>query len=80
LGFVYKNKLPEHVSTVEEFEEYVQDFDQSGLLREDRKTMIKNARNHPTYKKGTAYITLPLAWAHAEYIRTYNLYRKKFGV
>ncbi len=80
LSSAYKNKLPEHVSTVEEFEEYVQDFDQSGLLREDRKTMIKNARNHPTYKEGTAYITLPLAWAHAEYIRTYNLYRKKFGV
>jgi len=41
--------------------------------------MIKNARNHPTYKEGTAYITLPLAWAHAEYIRTYNLYRKNLA-
>jgi GH15 family glucan-1,4-alpha-glucosidase len=80
LNIAYKNKLPEHLSSVEEFEEYVQDFKESGLLREDRKTMIKNAKNHPTYKDGTAYITLPLAWAHAEYIRTYNLYKNKFGV
>jgi hypothetical protein len=41
--------------------------------------MIKNARNHPKYKKGIAYITLTLAWTHAEFIRTYNLYKQKFG-
>jgi GH15 family glucan-1,4-alpha-glucosidase len=80
LKIAYENKLPEHLSSVKEFEEYVQDFKESGLLRKDRLTMIKNARNHPTYKSGTAYITLPLAWAHAEFIRTYNLYKEKFGV
>jgi GH15 family glucan-1,4-alpha-glucosidase len=80
LQVAYQNKLPEHLSSVEEFEEYVQDFQQAGLLRNDRMIMIKNARNHPMFKKGKAYITLPLAWAHAEYIRTYNLYKEKFGV
>ncbi len=79
LDIAYDHTLPEHLSSVDEFEEYVQDFKESGLLREDRKVMIDNARNHPTYKKGTAYITLPLAWAHAEFIRTYNLYKEKFG-
>ena len=80
LNTAYQNELPEHTSAVSEFEEYVQDFKESGLLREDRKTMIENARNHPTYKSGIAYISLPLAWAHAEFIRTYNLYKEKFGV
>ena len=75
----YENQFPEHIASVEEFEEYVQDFKESGLLRKDRKIMIKNARNHPQYDEGTAYITLPLAWAHAEFIRTYNLYKHQFG-
>lgn len=75
----FKNKLPEHISSASEFEEYVQDFKESGLLREDRKKMIQNARNHPLYDEGIAYITIPLAWAHAEFIRTYNLYKKQFG-
>ncbi|MBD3193825.1 MAG: glucoamylase [Candidatus Lokiarchaeota archaeon] len=74
----FELKLPEHVSSVSEFEEYVQDFKESGLLREDRKKMIQNARNHPLYHEGIAYITIPLAWAHAEFIRTYNLYKEQF--
>ncbi len=78
LDISYENKLPEHISTVSEFEEYVKDFKEAGLLRKDRKKMINNAKNHPMYKKGIAYVTLPLAWSHAEYIRTYNLYKKKF--
>jgi len=78
LDISYENKLPEHVSTVDEFEEYVKDFKQAGLLRKDRKKMIENARNHPKFKDGIAYVTLPLAWSHAEYIRTYNLYKKNF--
>ncbi len=75
----YENMLPEHIASVNEFEEYVQDFTESGLLRKDREKMIENARHHPTYKTGTAYITLPLAWAHAEFIRTYNVYQNHFG-
>ncbi len=78
LDISYENQLPEHISTLYEFEEYVKDFKQAGLLREDRKKMIENAREHPKFKDGMAYITLPLAWSHAEYIRTYNLYKKKF--
>lgn len=74
----FERKLPEHISSVSEFEEYVQDFKESGLLREDRKKMIQNARNHPLYQEGIAYITIPLAWAHAEFIRTYNLYKAQF--
>jgi GH15 family glucan-1,4-alpha-glucosidase len=76
----YEHLLPEHISTVKEFEEYVTDFSQAGLLRKDREIMIENTRKHPMYSKGTAYITLPLAWSHAEYVRTYNLYKDKFGV
>ena len=30
------------------------------------------------YKKGKAYSVLPLAWPHAEFIRTWNLYKKRF--
>ncbi len=78
LDISYENKLPEHVSTINEFEEYVKDFKEAGLLRKDRKKMIENTRNHPMYKKGIAYVTLPLAWSHAEYIRTFNLYKNNF--
>lgn len=79
LDNTYEQNLPEHIATVDEFEQYVQDFKESGLLREDRLTMIENARKHPAYEDGLAYITIPLSWAHAEYIRTYNLYKQQFG-
>lgn len=78
LKISYKNMLPEHVSTVKEFEEYVNDFKESGLLRKDRLLMIENARKNPMFRKGIAYITLPLAWPHAEFIRTFNLYKAVF--
>jgi hypothetical protein len=78
LKIAWKNNLPEHIATVREFEEYVSDFTEAGLLRKDRLVLIDNARKHPMFKKGTAYITTPLAWPHAEFIRTWNLYKEKF--
>lgn len=78
LDISYKEQLPEHVSTIKEFEEYVTDFTEAGLLRKDRLVMIENARKHPMFKKGVAYITLPLAWPHAEFIITWNLYKEIF--
>ena len=78
LKIAYKELLPEHISTVAEFEEYVTDFTEAGLLRKDRLIMIENARKHPMFKKGLAYITMPLAWPHAEFITTWNLYKKVF--
>lgn len=80
LRYSYENLLPEHISTVNEFEEYVTDFSEAGLLREDREIMIKNTRKHPMFSKGIAYITLPLTWSHAEFIRTFNLYKKEFKI
>lgn len=70
--------LPEHLSTVEEFEEYVSDFTDAGILRKDRMILIENARKHPMFKKGIAYITMPLTWPHSEFIRTWNLYQEVF--
>ncbi len=74
----YKNLLPEHISTTKEFEEYVQDYTDGGVLRPDRLVLIKNARKHPLFKKGIAYSTTPLMWSHAEFIRTWVLYKKVF--
>lgn len=79
INIAYNNELPEHISTKEEFEEYVIDFSEAGLLRKDRLIMIKNARKHKMFKKGLAYITIPLAWPHAEFIRTWNLYKNIFN-
>ncbi len=79
VNVAYKYELPEHIATVEEFEEYVQDFSEAGLLRQDRLIMIENARKHEMFKKGIAYITLPLAWPHAEFIRSYVLYKEVWG-
>ena len=76
----YDCLLPEHISTVEEFEEYVTDFSEAGLLRKDREIMIENTRKHPMFSKGVAFITLPLAWSHAEFIRTFNLYKETFKI
>lgn len=78
LKVAYNYELPEHISTVKEFNEYVTDFTEAGLLRKDRMVMIRNARKHPMFKKGVAYISIPLIWPHAEFIRTWNLYKEVF--
>ena len=75
----WKNELPEHLATVDEFEEYFSDFEEAGILRKDRLIMVENARKHPLYKKGVACVTLPLAWPHAEFIQTWNLFKETFG-
>jgi len=78
LKVAYKHELPEHISTKKEFEEYVTDFREAGIFRKDRLIMINHARKHPMFRKGIAYITLPLSWPHAEFIRVWNLYKKVF--
>jgi GH15 family glucan-1,4-alpha-glucosidase len=78
LKIAHKNELPEHISTRGEFEEYVTDFREAGILRKDRLIMIENARKHPMFRKGIAYITPTLSWPHAEFIMTWNLYNGRF--
>jgi GH15 family glucan-1,4-alpha-glucosidase len=70
--------LPEHISTIERFELWLEDYTNAMILRDSKLTMIKNLKNHPKWKDGLAYVTIPLIWPHAEYIRAYNNYRDKF--
>ncbi|MFH1590770.1 MAG: glycoside hydrolase family 15 protein [archaeon] len=79
LSVADRNLLPEHISTVKDFSAYVTDYTSAGLLRQDRSVLVRNALKHPAYKKGIAYVTLPLGWPHAEFIITYALFRKRFG-
>ncbi len=78
LRVAQNNKLPEHISTRGDFEEWAQSYEQAGILRHDRKIMVRNTRKNKMYKKGLAYSVLPLAWAHAEFIRTWILYKERF--
>ncbi|MCK5721554.1 MAG: glucoamylase [Gammaproteobacteria bacterium] len=70
--------LPEHVSTIERFEMWLEDYTNAKILRDSKMTMIENTRNHPKWKDGLAYVTIPLIWPHAEYIRAYVNYTNKF--
>ena len=74
----YKNKLPEHIALKKDFEEWAKNYKKAGLLRKDREIMIKNIRKSKPYKNSLAYSVLPLAWPHAEFIITWNLYKEKF--
>ncbi len=71
--------LPEHISTIERFEMWLEDYTNAKILRDSKLTMIENVRNHPKWKDGMAYVTIPLIWPHAEYIRAYKNYIEKFG-
>ena len=70
--------LPEHVSTIERFEMWLEDYTNAKILRDSKITMIENTRNHPKWKDGLAYVTIPLIWPHAEYVRAYVNYMDKF--
>lgn len=78
-GIAVNNLLPEHIAEKAEFEEWVGQYKSAGILRKDRAIMIKNIKKSEMLKKkGLAYSVLPLAWPHAEFIRTWNLYKEKF--
>jgi len=70
--------LPEHISTIERFEMWLEDYSNAKILRDSKLTMIENTRNHPKWKDGLAYVTIPLIWPHAEYMRAYVNYMDKF--
>lgn len=70
--------LPEHISTIERFEMWLEDYTNAKILRDSKLTMIENTRKHPKWKDGLAYVTIPLIWPHAEYIRAYVNYMDKF--
>ncbi len=70
--------LPEHISTIDRFEMWLEDYTNAKILRDSKLTMIENTRNHPKWKYGLAYVTIPLIWPHAEYIRAYVNYMDKF--
>ena len=80
IRIAYKQKLPEHIATKKDFEEWVKNYKSAGILRRDREIMIKNIRKNKLFKRGLAYSVLPLAWPHAEFIRTYNLYKSTFNI
>jgi GH15 family glucan-1,4-alpha-glucosidase len=79
VDIAHKNQLPEHIATKEAFETAFAEYEQAGLFeaRPDRKVMNENARKQE-HRPGVIYAVLPLAWPHAEFIRTYNLYKETF--
>lgn len=79
LDMAHNYLLPEHISTIERFEIWYEDYTNAKILRDSKLTMIENIRNHPKWNDGMAYVTIPLVWPHAEYIRTYKNYVEKFG-
>ena len=80
LKISYENLLPEHISTVAEFDEYINDYSEAGIMRPDRLLMSENIKKHSTFKKGLAYSVLPLAWAHAQFIIAWNMYIQKWHI
>lgn len=71
-------KLSEHISTIERFELWFEDYTNAKLLRDSKLTMIENIKSHPKWSEGLAYVTTPLIWAHADYIQAYIKYKNTF--
>jgi GH15 family glucan-1,4-alpha-glucosidase len=78
LDISYNYELPEHIATRRDFENWIKIYKKAGIMRRDREIMIKNIKKSDKYKRGLAYSVIPLTWPHAEFIRTWNLYKKRF--
>lgn len=78
INISFKGLLPEHVSTKEDFEAYVSDFSDAGLLNKQLMKLINNARAHKEFKNGVAHITEPFSMAHAAFVIAWNDYKEKF--
>jgi GH15 family glucan-1,4-alpha-glucosidase len=70
--------FPEHISTIDRFEEWIELYRSSGILRDDKMVMIEGIKNHPKWEEGFAYVVVPLIWPHAEYIMAYKSYQDAF--
>jgi GH15 family glucan-1,4-alpha-glucosidase len=70
--------LPEHVSTIERFELWLESYKNANILSDKKLLMIENIKNHPKWNDGLVYVTTPLLWPHAEYIRAYKMYKDKY--
>lgn len=75
----HENQLPEHISTIERFEMWFEDYTSAKILRDSKLKMIEHTRNHPKWEDGLAYVTIPLIWPHAEFISAYRSYTAKYG-
>ena len=74
----YEDLLPEHISTIERFELWLETYRNANILTDKKLVMINGIKQHPKWKDGFAYVTTPLLWPHAEYIRTYSLWLRTF--
>ncbi len=70
--------LPEHISTIERFELWLEDYTNAKILRDSKVKLIDDVRSHPKWKDGLAYVTIPLIWPHAEFVISYKKYSDKF--
>ncbi|MHC1635476.1 MAG: glycoside hydrolase family 15 protein [Candidatus Methanospirareceae archaeon] len=69
-------KFPEHISTIERFELWLEAYENAKILNDKKLLMIENIKRHPKWKDGLVYATTPLLWPHAEYIMTYKTWRR----
>jgi GH15 family glucan-1,4-alpha-glucosidase len=74
----YKHLLPEHIATKERFELWQEEYSNAHIMRDDKKVMIEGIKSHPLWKKGLAYVVMPLIWPHAEYVMAHNDYKDVF--
>ncbi|MBN2110653.1 MAG: glucoamylase, partial [Methanosarcinaceae archaeon] len=78
VDMAYNHTLPEHISTIERFELWLEDYTNAGILRDSKLKMTDDVRSHPMWEGGLAYVTIPLIWPHAEFIISYKKYMDKF--
>jgi len=70
--------LPEHLSTIDRFEEWIDTYSSAGIMRDDKTIMIEGIKKHSKWQEGFAYVVAPLIWPHAEYIRAYKAFKENF--
>lgn len=78
VDMAYNYTLPEHISTIERFELWLEDYTNAKILRDSKVKLIDDVRSHPTWQDGLAYVTIPLIWPHAEFIISYKKYSDKY--
>lgn len=77
-NMAFNGLLPEHFATKEDFEGFVSDASDAGLLNRELMKMINSTRSHPDFKNGVAHISEPFSLAHAAFIIAWKNYEKKF--
>ncbi len=75
----FGKKLAETVAVQQDFEQFISDLTDAGLLSKERMRQAEYVKAHPLFRQGIARITEPFSLPHALFVIVWNEFKNSFS-